>query len=163
MTCEHNRGKWQFVGTYRSIWQLARRKFLEERLMKVSRLAGAVALLTLAAGPVLAAPCSTGTTKAKSPDQQASNPASSDADRSSKNLAGGQQPASPGTVGAMNNAGAQQTAERQGQTSGAKSNSTDPAAANLAGGQQPASPGTVGAMNNAASASQTTAPNNDGC
>ena len=35
-------------------------------------------------------------------------PKSSDVDKSSQNLAGGQQPASPGTVGAMNNAGANQ-------------------------------------------------------
>lgn len=132
--------------------------------MKVSRLASAVALLALVAGPALAAPCSTGTTKPKSPDQQASNPNSSDVDKSSKNLAGGQQPASPGTVGAMNNAGATQTANQQAQAnSGAKSNSTDPAAANLAGGQQPASPGTVGAMNKAAADRQTAPASNDGC
>ncbi len=74
--------------------------------MKVSHLAGAVALLALAAGPALAAPCNTGTTKSNSPDQQASNPKSSDVDKSSKNLAGGNQPASPGTVGAMNKAAA---------------------------------------------------------
>ena len=131
--------------------------------MKVTRLAGAFALLAFTAGPVLAAPCNTGTTKAKSPDQQASNPNSSDVDKSSKNLAGGQQPASPGTVGAMNNAGATQTADRQAPTNpGAKSNATDPAAANLAGGQQPASPGTVGAMNKAA-ADRQTAPVDDNC
>jgi hypothetical protein len=124
--------------------------------MKVSHLVGALALVALAGGPVMAAPCSTGTTKAKSPDQQASNPNSSDVDKSSKNLAGGNQPASPGTVGAMNNAGANQTADRQAQTNtGAKSNATDPAAANLAGGNQPASPGTVGAMNKAAADRQT--------
>lgn len=132
--------------------------------MKVSRLASAVVLLSLAAGPVLAAPCNTGTTKAKTPDQHAANPSSSDVDKSSKNLAGGQQPASPGTVGAMNNAGATQTADRQAQTSpGAKSNSTDPAAANLAGGQQPASPGTVGAMNKAVADRQTAPTADDGC
>ena len=131
--------------------------------MKVSHLASALALLAFTAGPVLAAPCNTGTTKAKSPDQQASNPNSSDVDKSSKNLAGGQQPASPGTVGAMNNVGANQTAQPQGATSpGAKSNSTDPAAANLAGGSQPASPGTVGAMNKAA-ADRQTAPVDDNC
>ncbi|MGH1588490.1 exopolysaccharide production protein YjbE [Methylobacterium phyllosphaerae] len=130
--------------------------------MKVSRLTGAVALLALVAGPALAAPCSTGTTKSKSPDQQASNPSSSDVDKSSKNLAGGQQPASPGTVGAMNNAGAVQTADRQAQTD-TGSKSTDPAAANLAGGQQPASPGTVGAMNKAAADRQTAPASNDGC
>lgn len=76
--------------------------------MKVQVIAVAVALLGLSAAPVLAGPCNTGSTKGKSPDQQASNPASSDADGGSKNLAGGQQPASPGTVGAMNNAGADQ-------------------------------------------------------
>lgn len=132
--------------------------------MKVSRLASAVALFALAAGPALAAPCNTGTTKSKTPDQQSSNPSSSDVDKSSKNLAGGQQPASPGTVGAMNNAGATQTADRDAKTSpGAKSNSTDPAAANLAGGQQPASPGTVGAMNNAAADRQTAPVSGNDC
>jgi hypothetical protein len=131
--------------------------------MKVSHLVSAVALIALAAGPALAAPCNTGAAKPKSPDQQASNPQSSDVDKSSKNLAGGQQPASPGTVGAMNAAGANQTAGQQASNTPAKSNSTDPAAKNLAGGQQPASPGTVGAMNNAAAASQTTAKGDDGC
>ena len=131
--------------------------------MKASYLAGAVALFALTAGSALAAPCNTGATKAKSPDQQASNSASSDVDKSSKNLAGGQQPASPGTVGAMNNVGANQTAGQQASNTPAKSNDTDPAAKNLAGGQQPASPGTVGAMNNAASATQTTGKSGDDC
>jgi len=36
------------------------------------------------------------------------NPKSSNVDKSSKNLAGGPQPATPGTVRAMNNAGANQ-------------------------------------------------------
>src|SRR3954454_23217973 len=124
--------------------------------MKASRLISTAAILALTAGSAFAAPCNTGSTKGKSPDQQTSNEKSSDVDKSSKNLAGGQQPASPGTVGAMNNAGATQTADRGSTTSpGAKSNSTDPAAANLAGGQQPASPGTVGAMNNAPADRQT--------
>ena len=129
--------------------------------MKASHLAGAVALFALSAGSAFAAPCNTGAAKAKTPDQQASNPKSSDADKSSQNLAGGQQPASPGTVGAMNAAGANQTAGQQASSTPAKSNDTDPAAKNLAGGQQPASPGTVGAMNNAASASQTAAKDDD--
>lgn len=129
--------------------------------MKASHLVAGFAALALTAGSALAAPCSTGTTKDKSPNE-ATNPKSSDVDGSSKNLAGGQQPASPGTVGAMNNAGANQTADRQGSgTPANSSNSTDPAAKNLAGGQQPASPGTVGAMNNAAEARQTTALGND--
>lgn len=131
--------------------------------MTFSRLASAAALLALIAGPALAAPCNTGATKPTSPDRQTSNPQSSDADKSSRNLAGGQQPASPGTVGAMNNVGANQTGGQQASNTPAKSNDTDPAAKNLAGGQQPASPGTVGAMNNAASASQTTAKGDDGC
>ena len=77
-------------------------------------------------------------------------------------LAGGNQPASPGTVGAMNNAGATQTAEGQ-SSPGAKSNTTDPAAKNLAGGNQPASPGTVGAMNNTMADRQTAPVQGDGC
>lgn len=130
--------------------------------MKVSHLASAVALMALVAGPALAAPCHTGTTMPKTPDQQASNPKSSDVDKSSKNLAGGNQPASPGTVGAMNNAGATQTADAKG-TTNAKPNATDPGAANLAGGNQPASPGTVGAMNNTMADRQTTPVQGDGC
>jgi hypothetical protein len=129
--------------------------------MKASYLAGAVALFALTSGSALAAPCNTGAAKAKSPDQHASNPKSSDVDKSSQNLAGGQQPASPGTVGAMNNVGASQTTGQQASNTPAKSNDTDPAAKNLAGGQQPASPGTVGAMNNAASATATTAKGDD--
>ena len=42
------------------------------------------------------------------------NDKSSTADQGSKNLAGGQQPASPGTVGAMNNAGANQEIGKKG-------------------------------------------------
>ena len=130
--------------------------------MKVSHLASAVALMALVAGPALAAPCNTGTTMPKTPDKQASNPNSSDVDKSSKNLAGGNQPASPGTVGAMNNAGATQTADAKAATP-AKPNATDPGAANLAGGNQPASPGTVGAMNNTMADRQTAPAQGDGC
>ena len=115
--------------------------------MKVTGIAGALAILTFTAGTALAAPCNTGSTKGKSPDQTM-NEKSSDVDKSSKNLAGGQQPASPGTVGAMNNVGANQmTASNQGSPNA--NDKADPASKNLAGGQQPASPGTVGAMNNA--------------
>ena len=131
--------------------------------MKASHLASAIALFALTAGTALAAPCNTGATKPKSPDQQASNTKSSDVDKSSKNLAGGNQPASPGTVGAMNNAGAAQTTGQQASNTSAKSNSTDPAAKNLAGGQQPSSPGTVGAMNNAAGTSNSAVKGDDGC
>ncbi len=122
--------------------------------MKVSRAFGAAAILVLTAGSALAAPCNTGTTKAPTPDTQASNPKSSDSDKSSANLAGGNQPASPGTVGAMNNVGSTQAPTGTAGTTA--SNNTDPAAKNMAGGNQPASPGTVGAMNNAAAARSTT-------
>ncbi|GEL41531.1 hypothetical protein MEX01_21220 [Methylorubrum extorquens] len=72
-------------------------------------------------------------------------------DWSSKNLAGGPQSASPGPIGAINNAGADQrlgekpgTEARIGQGGGVGTSSK-----NLAGGVQPASPRTIGAMNNA--------------
>lgn len=115
-----------------------------------SLILAAVAATALAV-PALAAPCNTGTTKAKDPTPGHVNPKSSDVDKSSQNLAGGQQPASPGTVGAMNAAGANQMV---GQKPGSEAKNDQGAGVgtsskNLAGGQQPASPGTVGAMNNA--------------
>ena len=122
--------------------------------MKVTRALGAAAVLVMMSGAAYAAPCSTGTTASNTQDKQAVNPKSSDMDKSSANLAGGNQPASPGTVGAMNNVGSTQAPTS---TSGtAAKDGTDPAAKNMAGGQQPASPGTVGAMNNAAAARSTT-------
>ena len=125
-------------------------------------LISAAAILTVTAGTAFAAPCNTGATKAKDPTPGQVNTNSSDVDKSSKNLAGGQQPASPGTVGAMNNVGANQTAGQQASTDkSAQPNSADPAAKNLAGGQQPASPGTVGAVNNAAAATATTKKDDD--
>ncbi|MDR7039301.1 MULTISPECIES: exopolysaccharide production protein YjbE [Methylobacterium] len=132
--------------------------------MKVTTLISSAAILALTAGSVLAAPCNTGSTKDKNPEQQATNTKSSDVDNSSKNLAGGQQPASPGTVGAMNNVGANQaTGPNQGTGNQAsKGDRTDPAAKNLAGGEQPASPGTVGAMNNAG-ADQKVGKKDDDC
>ncbi|WP_128566055.1 exopolysaccharide production protein YjbE [Methylobacterium crusticola] len=118
--------------------------------MKASTLLSTAAVLAFTAGSALAGPCDTGATKGTSPNQQATNTTSSDIDKGSKNLAGGQQPASPGTVGAMNNVGANQMpGDKTGSTSGNRGNQIDPASKNLAGGQQPASPGTVGAMNNA--------------
>ncbi|TXN04932.1 exopolysaccharide production protein YjbE [Methylobacterium sp. WL64] len=116
------------------------------------RLVAIAAVATLAlAVPALAAPCNTGTTKGKDPTPGQVMPKSSDVDKSSQNLAGGQQPASPGTVGAMNAAGANQMV---GQKPGSEAKNDQGAGVgtsskNLAGGQQPASPGTVGAMNNA--------------
>ena len=108
--------------------------------VKLSLIAGTAAILAVTTAASLAAPCDTGSGK----DRGAS------VDPGSKNLAGGQQPASPGTVGAMNNVGANQgLGEKQGATTSASKGSEDPASRNLAGGQQPASPGTVGAMNNA--------------
>lgn len=117
--------------------------------MKFSIVASAAVVLALTAGTSIAAPCNTEATKGKAPEQQASNDKSSAADQGSKNLAGGQQPASPGTVGAMNNVGANQgLGDKPGANTAAKGNE-DPASKNLAGGQQPAAPGTVGALNNA--------------
>lgn len=126
----------------------------------------AVATFALAV-PAFAAPCNTGTTKAKDPTPGQVNPKSSDIDKSSQNLAGGQQPGSPGTVGAMNNAGVNQMV---GQKSGSEAKNDQGAGVgasskNLAGGQQPASPGTVGAMNNAGANQKLgdQAPKDDGC
>lgn len=76
-------------------------------MQKTSTLGILAAAFMVSASAALAGPCDTGS-KAKTPNEQAADPKSSDADQSSKNLAGGQQPASPGTVGAMNNAGADQ-------------------------------------------------------
>lgn len=117
--------------------------------MKALKLA--IPFLLASVAPGLAGPCSTGTVKAKDPSPEQVNPKSSDVDQSSKNLAGGQQPASPGTVGAMNAAGANQ---KLGEKPGSEANINQGAGAgtsskNLAGGPQPASPGTVGALNNA--------------
>ncbi len=119
--------------------------------MKMTGFASALAIVAFTASTALAAPCNTGSTKGKTPEDSAMQGKSSAADNSSKNLAGGQQPASPGTVGAMNNAGANQgLGEKQGSmASNDKSSGADGSSKNLAGGQQPASPGTVGAMNNA--------------
>ena len=122
------------------------------------------AALLLSASAALAAPCATD--KAKSPNDGAANQQSSDVDKSSKNTAGGNQPASPGTVGALNALGPNQgvTGPAAGEKSpGEKSQAgkEDPAAKNTAGGDQPASPATVGAMNNAQKTQN--ASNNDGC
>src|SRR4051794_29805563 len=132
--------------------------------MKASRLISAASLLALTAGSAFAAPCNTGSRKGKSPDQQTSNGKSSDADKASKHPPGGQQQASPGTVGAMNNVGANQmTGDKQASNDqNTRSGSKDPASKNLAGGEQPASPGTVGAMNNAG-ANQQVGQKDDGC
>ena len=117
--------------------------------MKFPIVASAAVVFALTAGTSIAAPCNTEAAKGKAPEQQASNEKSSAVDQGSKNLAGGQQPASPGTVGAMNNVGANQgLGDKPGANTAAKGNE-DPASKNLAGGQQPAAPGTVGALNNA--------------
>ncbi|MCJ2013317.1 exopolysaccharide production protein YjbE [Methylobacterium sp. J-076] len=129
--------------------------------MQANRVLATAAILVMTAGSAFAAPCNTGTAMPKSPDKQASNPKSSDMDKSSANLAGGNQPASPGTVGAMNNAGATQAQTSTGGTT--SKDGTDPAAKNMAGGNQPASPGTVGAMNNAAAAKSTTNMSDKDC
>jgi len=119
--------------------------------VKFSTIAGAAAIFAITAGTALAAPCNTGSTKGTSPGQQTMNDKSSAADQGSKNLAGGQQPASPGTVGAMNNVGANQmVGDKPGsEAKNDQGGGVGTSSKNLAGGQQPASPGTVGAMNNA--------------
>lgn len=132
-------------------------------MKRISMIALFAAASVIAAPVAIAGPCDTNAAKAKTPNEQAANPKSSDTDKSSKNLAGGQQPASPGTVGAMNNVSPTGTAGTGQQASGDKE---DPGSKNLAGGNQPASPGTVGAMNNAPGASQGTgqaAPKSDDC
>ncbi|WP_287978719.1 hypothetical protein [Sphingomonas sp.] len=132
--------------------------------MKFSTLAGAAAILAVTAGTTLAAPCNTGSTKGNSPGQQTQNDKSSAADQGSKNLAGGQQPASPGTVGAMNNVGANQMVGDKPGSDGKASQGggVGNESKNLAGGQQPASPGTVGAMNSAG-ANQEVGKKGDDC
>ncbi|GJE54340.1 MULTISPECIES: exopolysaccharide production protein YjbE [Methylobacterium] len=105
--------------------------------------ANLAAAVLLSASAAIAAPCTA--EKGKSPDQ-ATNATSSDVDKGSKNIAGGAQPASPGTVGAMNNTGANQAAQTA-DKGGEKSDKAEAGSKNLAGGEQPASPGTVGAMN----------------
>lgn len=77
-------------------------------MKRLSIIALATMVAVVAAPAAIAGPCDSNAAKAKSPNEQAANPKSSDTDQSSKNLAGGQQPASPGTVGAMNNAGSDQ-------------------------------------------------------
>ena len=114
--------------------------------MKTLSISAAALLLSVSA--TLAAPCNT-EAKGKTPEGSASNEKSSSADNSSKNTAGGNQPASPGTVGALNNLGPNQGVTGQGATSDKGQGKEDPGAKNTAGGNQPASPGTVGAMNNA--------------
>lgn len=119
--------------------------------MRELSLIGAAIVLTFTAGTTLAAPCSTGSTKPKDPTPQHVNPKSSDVDKEAKNLSGGQQPGSPGTVGAMDNVGANQklgekpgSEEKINQGRGVGTSSK-----NLAGGQQSAYPGTIGALDNA--------------
>ncbi|MDB5646377.1 exopolysaccharide production protein YjbE [Methylobacterium sp.] len=121
--------------------------------MKLFIVASVASVLALTAGTSFAAPCNTGASKDKT----------ATVDPGSKNLAGGEQPASPGTVGAMNNVGANQgLGEKQGASTSATKGNEDPASKNLAGGQQPAAPGTVGAMNNAG-ANQAVGKKGDDC
>src|ERR1700712_5313394 len=137
-------------------------------MTKIPTLLGVSAILAFTAASALAAPCNTGSTQGR----QAANDKSSNADSSTKNLAGGQQAGAPKTVGAMNNMAADRptspadvtrqaegkpTAAQQGQNAqggqgqqatGGTTSSADHSTKNLAGGQQPSSAKTVGAMNN---------------
>ncbi|CAO4144809.1 hypothetical protein [Methylorubrum aminovorans] len=134
-------------------------------MLKISAFLGAMAILALTATSPIAAPCNT-------QGKQAANERSSSTDHSTKNLADGQQPSSPKTVGAMNNLAADRatsaadvtrqaegkgTMAQQGQSGsgsqgqqagGSASSDADRSTKNLANGQQPSAPKTVGAMNN---------------
>ncbi|CAO4153100.1 hypothetical protein [Methylorubrum extorquens] len=133
-------------------------------MTKTSTLLSATAILAFTATSAIAAPCNT-------QGKQAANEKSSSADHSTKNLADGQQPSSPKTVGAMNNMAAdratspadvtrqaegkgtmaqqgQSGSGSQGQQAGGASSDADRSTKNLAGGEQPSAPKTVGAMNN---------------
>ena len=134
-------------------------------MTKISTLLSATAILAFTATSAIAAPCNT-------QGKQAANEKSSSADHSTKNLADGQQPSSPKTVGAMNNMAADRatspadvtrqaegkgTMAQQGQSGsgsqgqqagGGSSSDADRSTKNLAGGEQPSAPKTVGAMNN---------------
>lgn len=114
-------------------------------MTKFTRYTTAATILLMSAPVALAGPCDTGSIKGKSPNTHVDTK-SSDVDESTKNVAGGQQPPSPGTVGAMNNVGNAQGA-KMAENKGSADKKEEPGSKNLAGGNQPASPGTVGAMN----------------
>ncbi|MBA9068268.1 hypothetical protein FHR71_002009 [Methylobacterium sp. RAS18] len=134
-------------------------------MIKISTFLGATAIVALTTTSTIAAPCNT-------QGKQTAGDKSSSADHSTKNLADGQQPSAPKTVGAMNNMAANRatspadvtlqaegkgTMAQQGQSGsgsqgqhagGGASSDADRSTKNLAGGQQPSAPKTVGAMNN---------------
>ena len=95
--------------------------------MKFTAIAGAAMVLAFTAGTTLAAPCNTGSTTDKS----------SKSDTGSKNLAGGEQPASPGTVGGDNVGANQGLGDKPGAGASATKGNEEPGSKNLAGGQQP--------------------------
>jgi hypothetical protein len=79
---------------------------LEEGMTKISTLLGASAMVAFTTAGALAAPCAVGTT-VNSQGTQGAQDKSSNADATTKNLAGGQHAGAPKTVGAMNNVGAE--------------------------------------------------------
>ena len=133
-------------------------------MLNIPTFLSATAIVALTATSIIAAPCNT-------QGKQTAGDKSSSADHSTKNLADGQQPSAPKTVGAMNNMAANRatspadvtlqaegrgTMAQQGQTghpaheqkAGGVSSEADRSTKNLAGGEQPSAPKTVGAMNN---------------
>lgn len=73
---------------------------------KVSTFISASVILAFTAAGALASPCAVGTT-VNSQGKQAAQDKGSNADASTKNLAGGEHAGAPKTVEAMNNVGAQ--------------------------------------------------------
>jgi hypothetical protein len=75
-------------------------------MLKVPTLIGASAILAFTAAGAFAAPCAVGTT-VNSQGTHGAQDKSSNADKTTKNLAGGEHAGAPKTVGAMNNVSAQ--------------------------------------------------------
>lgn len=84
----------------------ARQTSKESTMKTVSTLTGSIAALLLSAGLAAAAPCTTGTTT-NSTSHQAGDASSNVDGGSTANVTPGAKAESPGTVGAMNNVGAQ--------------------------------------------------------
>ena len=94
-------------------------------MQRFTTLAGAGAILMLTAATAIAAPCSTGTTANKMDKSSTVDP------KSTSNVSPGAKAESPGTVGAMNNAG---TATATSASDVAKQSDGKPTAAQQADG-----------------------------
>jgi hypothetical protein len=75
-------------------------------MTKISTLVGASAILAFTVAGAVGAPCAVGTT-VNSQGTQGAQDKSSNTDKTTKDLAGGQHAGAPKTVGAMNNVGAE--------------------------------------------------------